>query len=499
MKKVILPAVLMVLAANANAQKMYKVDSSYGTNGISLTTPSSSSTIRHIEMNTVHLQDDGKVWEGGRVFFAGDSYWSTTIQKRTADATRDVSYSGDGVKISEYQTGNQVVAIMPLKGDKMYAAVTGYGGYVARPDTAMISQVYHGMVLSPSDKINTALRYNDSMVLSAGYAELVWYKDNGLGTGTNNYANSGYTTSARTYIGSEYYYHNQFSMLVQPDGKYLVAGRLETDFDVSSTYSRYAFIARYKAGFNFELDSTFGTNGVQLITAPGTSNGTPYVACIALEPSGSIIANVVGADSATKVAFGQQGMRFNANGTFRENFALPNARKLIVNSDGKIFALGNTGSVFCVNPDGSFYTNFFGGAKALDMAEFPSGAVGHLGRDMSMNADGDIVIVGYYNQGSTGTHSFTRKFKAYTAPSSIKNIAAQNSVNLYPNPNNGVFAIQSETNAEVIISNALGQVISTQKIIKGTQELNISNVANGIYFVKIITDDQQQVIRIVKQ
>lgn len=499
MKKVILPSLLMVLAANANAQKMYKVDSSYGTNGISLTTPSSSSTIRHIEMNTVHLQDDGKVWEAGRVFFTGDSYWSTTIQKRTADANRDVSYSGDGVKISEYQTNNQVVAMMPLKGDKMYAAVTGYGGYVARPDTAMISQVYHGMVLGPSDKINTALRYNDSMVLSAGYGELVWYKDNGLGTGPNNYSNSGYTTSARTYIGSEYYYHNQFSMLVQPDGKYLVAGRLETDTDVSSTYSKFAFIARYKAGFNFELDSTFGVNGVQTISPILGTKGTPYVACIALEPSGSIIANVVGTDSATKVAFGQQGMRFNANGTFRENFALPNARKLIVNSDGKIFALGNTGSVFCVNPDGSFYTNFFGGAKALDMAEFPSGAVGHLGRDMSMNASGDLIIVGYYNQGSTGTHSFTRKFKAYAGPSSIKNVDAENAVKLYPNPNNGVFTIEVKNNAEAIVCNAIGQTVLVQKLNSGTQELNISNNANGIYFVKIITDGQQQVVRLVKQ
>lgn len=495
MKKVILPSLLMVLAANANAQKMYKVDSSYGTNGISLTTPAVGSVVNHIEMNAVHLQDDGKVWEGGRIFTTSSTYWVTTLQKRKADGTRDSSYSGDGIKAANYETGNQVLAMIPLKGDKMYAAVDGYGGYVARPDTALISQVYNGMVGGPGVDLYTSARYNDSVVISVGHGNIIWYKDNGLGTGPNNYANSGYTLSAGTYISTEYFEHQQYTIAVQADGKYIVAGK----FKGLASYSKFGYIARYKAGYNFELDSTFGVNGVQTISPILGTKGTPYVACIAIEPSGSIIANVVATDSASGAAFGQQGMRFNANGTFRENFALPNARKLIVNSDGKIFALGNTGSVFCINPDGSFYTNFFGGAKALDMAEFPSGAVGHLGRDMSMNASGDLIIVGYYNQSSTGTHSFTRKFKAYTSPSSIKNIAAENTVKLYPNPNNGVFTIDVKNNAEAIVCNAIGQTVLVQKLNSGTQELNISNNANGIYFVKIITDGQQQIVRLIKQ
>lgn len=500
MKKLILPAILMAIATTATAQKMYKVDSSYGTNGISLTTPSSSSAIRHIEMNAVHLQDDGKVWEGGRVFFTGDTYWSTTIQKRIADATRDVSYSGDGVKISDYQTNNQVVAMMPMKGDKMYASVTGYGGYVARPDTAMISQVYHGMVTFPDDHINTAARVNDSVVIEGGDGNLLFFKDNGIGSGSNNYANSGYKDNIKTLIGADYYFNYHYSIVLQPDGKMLVAGKLLTDLDVTATYSRYAFIARYKAGYSLELDSSFGANGIQLITAPGTTNGTPYVACIALEPGGTIVANVVGTDSATKSAMIAQGMRFNANGSFKENIpSFPNARKLIVNADGKIFGLLNNGGVAAINPDGTPYTNFFGGYKPLDMVEFPSGAVGHLGRDISMNASGDIVIVGYYNQSSTGTHSFTRKFKTYIAPSSIKGEVMTEGLKLYPNPNTGVFTIEVKYDAVSLITNELGQFVLEQKLIAGKQDLNITNAANGIYFIKVSTGGQQQLIRIIKQ
>ena len=138
----------------------------------------------------------------------------------------------------------------------MYAAVTGSGGYVVRPDTALYSQVYHGMTASPADKINTAACYNDSMILSAGNRALVRFKDNGIGT--NKYGNSGDRTNIRTLIGADYYIYNQ-----------------------SVWYALHWF---------------------------------------------------------------------------------------------------------------------FGGNKPLDMSEFPTGAEGHLGRDILMNASGDIVMVGYYNQ-----------------------------------------------------------------------------------------------------
>lgn len=495
MKKIIIPLLLISFNFDTWAQKMYKVDSSYGTNGISLTTPASGSVVNHIEMNAVHLQDDGKVWEGGRIFTTSSTYWVTTLQKRKANGTRDSSYSGDGIKTASYETNNQVLAMIPLKGDKMYAAVDGYGGYVARPDTAMISQVYNGMVVGPAIDLYASARYNDSVVISVGHGNIIWYKDNGIGTGPNNYANSGYTLSAGTYIGSEYFEHQQYTIAVQADGKYLVAGK----FKGLLSYSKFGFIARYKAGYNFELDSTFGVNGVQTISPILGTKGTPYVACIAIEPSGSIIANVVATDSASGAAFGQQGMRFNANGTFRENFALPNARKLIVNSDGKIFALGNTGSVFCVNPDGSFYTNFFGGAKALDMAEFPSGAVGHVGRDMSMNASGDLIIVGYYNQSSTGTHSFTRKFTTYTDLTSIAERTLQNEVKIYPNPSDGLFTIDLAKSALLKVSNAMGQIVLQANYTSGQHQISLRDFSNGIYFVNAIVGNEQTCFKIVKQ
>jgi hypothetical protein len=38
-----------------------------------------------------------------------------------------------------------------------------------------------------------------------------------------------------------------------------------------------------------------------------------------------------------------------------------------------------------------------------------------------------------------------------------------------------------------------------QKLSSGKQELNISNEANGVYFVKIIAEGQEQVVRLIKQ
>lgn len=65
-------------------------------------------------------------------------------------------------------------------------------------------------------------------------------------------------------------------------------------------------------------------------------------------------------------------------------------------------------------------------------------------------------------------------------------------VSLYPNPAKGKVIIEGIQPAEVQVFNALGQLVKT---VQGTNEINISNLKQGVYFVSIITENKERFIR----
>jgi hypothetical protein len=73
------------------------------------------------------------------------------------------------------------------------------------------------------------------------------------------------------------------------------------------------------------------------------------------------------------------------------------------------------------------------------------------------------------------------------------------SINVYPNPNNGLFIIDLNTTSQVSITDALGQVVFNETLSIGKQNLDIQNHASGIYFVKVIQQDKQDIIKLIKK
>ena len=71
-------------------------------------------------------------------------------------------------------------------------------------------------------------------------------------------------------------------------------------------------------------------------------------------------------------------------------------------------------------------------------------------------------------------------------------------VNVYPNPNNGLFVIELTTSAKVTVTNALGQVIIAETFEAGKHDVNIQNEATGVYFIKVIENNKQQIIKVIK-
>ena len=57
-------------------------------------------------------------------------------------------------------------------------------------------------------------------------------------------------------------------------------------------------------------------------------------------------------------------------------------------------------------------------------------------------------------------------------------------IKIYPNPNNGEFTIVSSSDMKLSIINELGQLVKTLDVIaNSTEQVSVSELSNGIYFV----------------
>ena len=67
-------------------------------------------------------------------------------------------------------------------------------------------------------------------------------------------------------------------------------------------------------------------------------------------------------------------------------------------------------------------------------------------------------------------------------------------ISLYPNPNSGAFTLQIniaiEKNTELIITNAIGQVVYKQYVTQGDNNINASKLASGIYHYSLLQNKQ---------
>jgi len=79
----------------------------------------------------------------------------------------------------------------------------------------------------------------------------------------------------------------------------------------------------------------------------------------------------------------------------------------------------------------------------------------------------------------------------------VNNTELFNDIIIYPNPNCGIFILDNIENSFITITNILGETILTKKTSTTKESIDLSNETNGIYFVKIISNNQQYTKRLV--
>jgi PKD repeat protein len=88
---------------------------------------------------------------------------------------------------------------------------------------------------------------------------------------------------------------------------------------------------------------------------------------------------------------------------------------------------------------------------------------------------------------------------------SVSEIELASMISVYPNPNNGVFTVvlksENSVNVKIEVIDVRGAIVNTVNLgtIQGdfSQEINLDEVATGIYFVRVILNNESAVYRIV--
>lgn len=106
------------------------------------------------------------------------------------------------------------------------------------------------------------------------------------------------------------------------------------------------------------------------------------------------------------------------------------------------------------------------------------------------------TVSGTDANGCSNNTTVTQDVSACTGIATLTNDA---SINVYPNPNNGLFVIELTSVSKVTVMNALGQVVITETFEAGKHTVNINNESTGVYFVKVMTNNKQQIIKVIKE
>jgi uncharacterized delta-60 repeat protein len=301
----------------------------------------------------------------GRLVAAGSAYNGTNddfaLARYNADGTLDTNFSGDGLKTTDFGTGNDVAKGLVLQSDgKLVAA--GYADNGTNDDFALAR--YH-----PDGSLDT------------------------------NFSGDGLQVT--DFLGSD---DDANALALQSDGKLVAAGSTDNGSNNDFALARYTTAGMLDAGFTIMPG--------KVVTAIGSADDA--AAAVATQSDGKIVAagwsnNGVDNDFAVvryKTNGSLNSCCFGTGGAVTTDFGSGNdvANAVVIKaSNGKIIVAGRayngTDDDFALaryNPDGSLDTTFDGDGKV--MTDFGSGYDG--AQAVVLQPDGKIVAAGYAYNGT---------------------------------------------------------------------------------------------------
>ncbi|MBS1652048.1 MAG: M4 family metallopeptidase [Bacteroidetes bacterium] len=105
-----------------------------------------------------------------------------------------------------------------------------------------------------------------------------------------------------------------------------------------------------------------------------------------------------------------------------------------------------------------------------------------------------------YTDGNGCTNSATTNINVINCVTGMQNNIISSSLKVYPNPNNGLIFVEIPANsqAEIKLLNALGQLILNETLTSTMSTINLINYSSGIYFAEIKIDGNLYKYKLIK-
>lgn len=117
----------------------------------------------------------------------------------------------------------------------------------------------------------------------------------------------------------------------------------------------------------------------------------------------------------------------------------------------------------------------------------------NAGRSVAISADGNSLVIGL-----SGSQDFRGQVKVYDITIvSVNPFAEYKNIEIRPNPTNGIVYFKEIEKGEVQVINNLGEVMIEKTLTKS--ELDLSPLANGLYFIFIKTNNELFLGKVTKQ
>ena len=93
------------------------------------------------------------------------------------------------------------------------------------------------------------------------------------------------------------------------------------------------------------------------------------------------------------------------------------------------------------------------------------------------------LMFNYY--GTYGAEMWVDNISIFEGTTGIEEETAANAVSIYPNPASTMLNVHAENYSNVQIINFLGQVVYSANITANDFQINVSNLSNGVYFIRL--------------
>ncbi|UBF25627.1 tandem-95 repeat protein [Kovacikia minuta CCNUW1] len=280
------------------------VDGTFGSNG-SVSTHVSFDEIGR----SVVLQADGKL------LVAGTTAGNFAVIRYNSNGAIDTSFGSNGIVTTDFGRSDEGYKVLVQPDGKVIVSGTIYNSS-NNYDFGLVRYNSDGTIdttFGTNGRVNThiisdeygysAAIQSDGKVLVTGTSDgrlaLVRYNPNG--TLDSSFGTNGV---ARTNLGG---INNGRDLVIQPDGKILVAGD-----STSGSFSNFA-VVRYNA--NGTIDTSFGSSGV---VVTDFSNSEDYVTGIVLQANGKFVVSGFNRVNFSTADFAL--VRYNSNGTIDTSF-----------------------------------------------------------------------------------------------------------------------------------------------------------------------------------